>query len=174
MLEEDASLAIRLAIEEIRALDIFHGDRALALRLQQEEERSVCDALCSLCQELTGVVPRCVEMLLKIGFLCPKRITVDSVPSSNMRLRIFRIGDGRWLFQPFYGMTQTGILNGTLIPPVRTRPSLDLRRMTENLNVFGVARRAFSRIRVASPSRHAIAAVTVSPVVRIRESLSHR
>ncbi len=41
MLEEDERLATRLAIEEIRALDIFHGDRALALRLQEEEERSV-------------------------------------------------------------------------------------------------------------------------------------
>lgn len=45
MLEEDRRLATRLAIEEIRALDAFHGDRALALRLQQEEERSVCGAL---------------------------------------------------------------------------------------------------------------------------------
>ncbi|KAM5533558.1 hypothetical protein V8D89_012774 [Ganoderma adspersum] len=45
--------------------------------------------------------------------------------------------------------------------------------MTRNLNLLGAARRAFSRIRVASPSRHALAAVTVSPVVRIRDSLSH-
>ena len=46
ILEEDERLATRLAIEEIRALDIFHGDRALALRLQEEEERSVASALC--------------------------------------------------------------------------------------------------------------------------------
>ena len=38
-LEEDERVATRLAIDEIRALDIFQGDRALALQLQDEEVR---------------------------------------------------------------------------------------------------------------------------------------
>ena len=42
-LEEDERVATRLAIEEIRALDIFQGDRALALQLQDEEVRWAAD-----------------------------------------------------------------------------------------------------------------------------------
>lgn len=45
LLEEDERLAARLAIEEIRALDIYNGDRALAIRLQEEEQRFVTNTL---------------------------------------------------------------------------------------------------------------------------------
>ncbi|KAI1798044.1 hypothetical protein LXA43DRAFT_1070170 [Ganoderma leucocontextum] len=131
MLEEDEHLATRLAIEEIRALDIFHGDRALAVRLQEEEEREVAHNHFPLPRMDLGAEHEPVN-----------------IPSRSRSLAL-----------PTF---------------LRNRPRLDLGRMSRSLNLLGAARRAFSRIRVASPSRHALVAVTVSPVIRIRDSLSHR
>ncbi|TBU61117.1 hypothetical protein BD310DRAFT_957207 [Dichomitus squalens] len=130
-LEADQRIAMGLAIEEVRALDIFQGDRALALRLQDEEVRAFGDGL---------VRPQ-------VGH---ERIAAEHRP---MNLRPQR-----------------------RVPPVlpRNRPRIDLGRMIRRLDVLGVARRMLSRVKVGTPSRRVLLNATASPVIRVRDSVSHR